>query len=481
MQFTREITRLLAAFIVSLFIVAGAAAYWAVVGPDTILSRDDNPRRVVAEARIRRGAIYDRNGEVLVETVVENDGAVRRNYLYPATASALGYYSLRYGVGGAEAAYDSILRGDTVTRDFGETLVNSLLHRPQEGSDIRVSLDLELQTVIAEAMKGQTGAVVMLDVPSGQILALASVPTFDPNTLDADWETLRSAESQPFFNRALQGSYQPGGTLQTPLMAAALLYNRPLNVPLQPATRPVQIDDLELGCAVRLPEIALSLRESYAFACPFPFAVLGEALGPATLAATLETFGLTRQPTLPGFTAPATAPTPTPEALVIGRDDVIAAAVGQHDLTVSPLQMAMLAAGIVNDGNAPLPYMLLETRAPGASVWEPVQAIRPTSPIATMNTARQLQDLMRYAVANGAAQNAGRPNIDIGGHASLAYAGEGPLSWFIGFTTISARRGVAIAVVLENSADPGRAADIGGTALAVAHGQLQAASANSGA
>src|SRR5690606_13628103 len=214
-----------------------------VVGPDTILSRDDNPRRVVAEARIRRGAIYDRNGEVLVETVVENDGAVRRNYLYPATASALGYYSLRYGVGGAEAAYDSILRGDTVTRDFGETLVNSLLHRPQEGSDIRVSLDLELQTVIAEAMKGQTRAVVMLDVPPGQTLALASVPTFDPNTLDADWETLRSAESQPFFNRALQGSYQPGGTLQTPLMAAALLYNRPLNVPLQPATRPVQIDD----------------------------------------------------------------------------------------------------------------------------------------------------------------------------------------------------------------------------------------------
>lgn len=473
MQFTREINRLLAAFIVSLFAVAGAAAYWAVVGPDTLLQREDNPRRVVAQARIRRGAIVDRGGAVLVNTTNEN-GTVRRNYLHPATASALGYFSLRYGVGGAEAAYNDILRGDTLTRGVGETLANALLHRPRRGSDIRVTLDLDLQTAIADAMQGQTGAVVVMGAPSGQILAMVSAPTFDPNTLDADWSELSHAPEQPFFNRALQGSYQPGGTLETPLMAAALLYGRPISVPLEPATRTVEIDGLEISCAVRLPAIPLSLRESYAFACPFPFAVMGEALGPATLAATFETFGLTRQPTLPGFILPAGAPTPTPEVLTIGRDEVIAAATGQSDLTVSPLKMAMMAAGIVNDGNAPQPYMLLETRAPDANKWQPVQAIRPTLPIATTNTARQLQDLMRYAVANGAAQNAGRPNIDIGGHATLAYSGEGPLAWFVGFATVSGRRGVAVAVVLENSADPGLAADIGGTALAVAHEQLQA-------
>ncbi len=94
--------------------------------------------------------------------------------------------------------------------------------------------------------------------------------------------------------------------------------------------------------------------------------------------------------------------------------------------------------------------------------------MRPTIPLATADTARQLQDLMRDAVANGAAQNAGRPNIDIGGHAALAYSGDGSLAWFVGFATFAGKQGAAVAVVLENSDDPGLAADIGGTALAAA-------------
>jgi membrane peptidoglycan carboxypeptidase len=84
----------------------------------------------------------------------------------------------------------------------------------------------------------------------------------------------------------------------------------------------------------------------------------------------------------------------------------------------------------------------------------------------TANTARQLQDLMRNAVANGAAQNAGRPSLDIGGHAALAYSGEQALSWFVGFATLGGSSGAAVAIVLEGNADPGLAADIGGTALA---------------
>ncbi len=79
---------------------------------------------------------------------------------------------------------------------------------------------------------------------------------------------------------------------------------------------------------------------------------------------------------------------------------------------------------------------------------------------------------MRDAVANGAAQNAGRPNIDIGGHATVSYSGEGPQAWFVGFATLAGRRGVAVAVVLENSDDPGLAADIGGSSLAAAQQAL---------
>jgi cell division protein FtsI/penicillin-binding protein 2 len=139
-------------------------------------------------------------------------------------------------------------------------------------------------------------------------------------------------------------------------------------------------------------------------------------------------------------------------------------ALGQGQLTINPLTMAVMASAIVNDGNAVQPSTLLAIRRPDSDTWSAVNNTLPTIPVTTTDTARQLQDLMRYAVANGAAQNAGRPNIDIGGHATLAYSGESTQAWFVGFATMGGRRGIAAAVVLEGSDDAGLAADIGGTA-----------------
>ncbi len=469
MQFTREVNRLVIGLLALFGIVTMAAAYWAVIGPDTILKRDDNPRRVEAAASILRGSLLDRDGRTLVESTRDDSGRVTRQYLSPAMYSALGYFSLRYGADGAENAYDSLLSGSSVTRDTSTLLLDSLLHRATVGSDAQLTLDLDVQERIADAMDGQQGAVVVLSVPDGAVLAMLSLPTYDPNTLDANWDTLVVAPGNPFFNRVLQGRYQPGGALETPLMAAAFLVNQPIGDAIDQATDPVMLDNLELSCAVRLPSMALPLRDAYTFACPNAFRTLALDLGAETVRATVDTFRLDKQPTLPGFVPEATTATPTPAApLALDENALTRLALGQANLTVSPLNMAMMAAAIVNDGNTPQPYLLIGTRDPNAADWTASQAVRPTIPLATANTARQLQDWMRAAVANGAAQNAGRPNIDIGGHAALAYSGESSLAWFVGFATYAGNRGAAVAVVLENSADPGLAADIGGTALAAA-------------
>ncbi|HVU14190.1 MAG TPA: penicillin-binding transpeptidase domain-containing protein [Phototrophicaceae bacterium] len=467
MQFTREINRLVFGLLVLFGIVVLAATYWAVIGPDTILKRNDNPRIVQAEESILRGAIVDRNGTTLAASTRQDDGEVARSYLYPAMYSALGYYSFRYGVSGAESAFDPVLSGSAVTPNTPTTLLDSLLHRPQVGSDVQLTLDLNVQQKIAEAMQGQRGAAVVLSVPDGAVLAMISLPTYDPNTLDQDWDTLVKEPGNPFFNRVLQGSYQPGGALETPLMATAFLINHSIDDEYTQATDPVALDNLSLGCAVRLPTMTLTLRESYTFACPHPFQDLAQDLGIETVEATIDTFRLDQTPTLRGFVTPQPQATEAPAATV-SPDDLTQLALGQGNMTVSPLNMAMMAAAIVNDGNTPQPYVLMNTRAPGATKWTPVQAVRPSIPLATSDTARQLQDLMRDAVANGAAQNAGRPDIDIGGHAALAYSGDGSLAWFVGFATFARKKGAAVAIVLENSSDPGRAADIGGTALAAA-------------
>ena len=474
MAFEREINRLLLGLLIAFIIVAAAGAYWAITGSDSILLRDDNPRRVLQEASLLRGDIYDRTGDLLVTSIPQNGGAVQREYRVPSTYSALGYYSFTYGVNGAEAAYDAILRGQSIIPSFLQALTNQLLHRPVEGSDVQLTFDAQIQTALADAMNGQRGAAILINIPSGDILAMVSLPTFDPNILDANWDSLSTEAGNPFFNRALQGRYQPGSVLETPLIAAALLVDQPIDEPIINASAPYQLDDLTLTCAVPLPAVALSLREAYGFACPNVFAQLTETLDVDIIQATFDTFQVEMTPTLDGFvTQPDNTPAPTLIPVQLTADNFVANALGQGEQTVTPLMMAMIAAAIVNDGNTPQPNALLAVRAPNETTWTPSLNPRATIPLTTAGTARRLQDLMRGAVAAGAAQNAGRPNIDIGGHAALAYSGDSTLAWFIGFATLGGSDAVAIAVVLENSNDPGLAADIGGAALQAAGDALR--------
>ncbi len=469
MPFGREINRLLMGLLIGFICVTGAAAYWAITGANTILLRDDNPRRVIEMATTRRGTIFDRSNQVLVRSFVQDDGSIRRLYLRPAAYGALGYFSFTYGARGVEAAYDSFLTGENLSHTLTEALTNQVLHRPRIGSDIQLTLAMDVQTQVEHAFRGQRGAVIVLSIPSGDVLAIVSAPTFDPNTLDLNWDNLAADPNAPLFDRALQGRYQPGGILQTPLMAAALLTNRAINEPIENATANIHLNGLELSCAVRLPEIDLTFREAYALACPAPFAALSDSLGAETIQAVFDTFRLESTFTIDGFAAPPPlvddALIPAPNRFSLTDENAYENILGQGELTVSAMNMAMIAAAIVNDGNSPQPNMLRAVRPPNEIEWQPVTVNLPTIPFMTDSTARQIQDLMRETVAIGAAQNAGRPNIDIGGHAALAYSGEGSLSWFIGFATLGGANGAAVAVVLEDSADPGLAADIGGTAL----------------
>lgn len=104
MNITQEVNRLLLAVLAAFLIMMVAAAYWAISGAETLLLREDNPRRVEAEAQIRRGQIIDRDGVILAESVLQADGRLLRVYPHPEAAPFVGYFSLRYGTGGAETA-----------------------------------------------------------------------------------------------------------------------------------------------------------------------------------------------------------------------------------------------------------------------------------------------------------------------------------------------------------------------------------------
>ncbi len=475
-DFTREINRLLFGLLSALLLVTIAAAYWGISGTEGILQREDNPRLVEDEAAIRRGSIYDRNATLLVQSVLTDTGQLKREYLYPEAYSALGYFSLRYGTGGAEAAYDALLRGDTLPINWGTVFERDFLHRPQMGSDIRLTLDIQVQRELVAAMGSHRGAGVIISVPQGEVLAMASLPTYNPNTLNANWETLIEAPGNPFFNRVLQGQYQPGGLLQTPLMATLLLSSNPLTTLTADANQPVILEKTRLTCAIEPPQNDLDFIQAYAYGCPRPFGLLANQLDEATIQNIFAAFRLAQPMTLPGFVAqlpptvlPEATPEITPEAT---NNSSLAQALGQGRQTVNPLNMVGIAAAMLNAGNMPIPVALLASRAPMATDWQLAPTMGSSTPILTEAIAQQLRDLMLANVQQGAAEKAHMPGMNMGGHTALAYSGEGIQAWFIGFVTLDNGQGVAIAIVLEDTDDVTQVARIGGIALSAAYDAL---------
>jgi cell division protein FtsW (lipid II flippase) len=203
-----------------------ASGYWGTLRAAELIARPDNPRLIEAERATFRGVIHARDGTLLAYSSCvgaaqplapcpdwpPTPARYERRYAFTEAAPIVGYYSLRYGVGGLEAFADATLRGQ-------RTWLDDALHRPHLGQAITSTIDAAWQRRAFSALHASPaltlphGAAVVLDWRSGEVLALASAPTFDPNRLDEDWDRLRAAPAAPLVNRATQGLYQPGELL----------------------------------------------------------------------------------------------------------------------------------------------------------------------------------------------------------------------------------------------------------------------------
>ncbi len=442
---TGPIRRLSLGLLVAFAGLAAVSGYWALVRQDALQTRDDNPRLVEAEQRVRRGPIFDRQGVVLARSQATDSGIQQRIYLTP-TVPAVGYYSLKHGVGGLEASADSLLRG-LEGRDEGALLFDELLHRQPKGRGIYLTIDAGLQKEIAAMIEGTgsagvvpkasgpRGAAVLVDVDSGEILALVSQPTYDPNTLDADWEQLESDPDAPLLNRATQGLYQPGGVLQLVVLAAALEADAvSLETFVSNPDEPVVIDGQSVHC-LRVPE-GKTLADAFAAACPVPLADLGAALGAQTLESTLRQWGLDVPPPLEISTA----------AGQVNVTDPRLAAIGQEALTVTPLHLAMAAAAIGNEGVMPPAHLVLKTETADEE-WQPASPQGQPVQVISSALAERLRTLFRTS-----------PDGQVLGHSSLALAGEDRPShaWFLGLAPAQAPR-YAVVVLLEHGGADGLA------------------------
>ena len=212
--YNHRLERLNLTFMAMLALLLIGMFWWGSVQANWLAEREDNPRTIESELRIQRGAIVDRNGIVLAE----NTGTVDRQerlVVEQSAAAVVGYTSLRYGVSGIEEGLDPLLRGESDR--FSDLWPRVAMHRPQVGTDVRLTLDASIQAESIKLLKGRAGALVLMSVRDGAIRAMASTPSFDPNLLDESFDELVQDESGPLINRAVQSNYQPGRIL-TPFL-----------------------------------------------------------------------------------------------------------------------------------------------------------------------------------------------------------------------------------------------------------------------
>jgi cell division protein FtsW (lipid II flippase) len=215
----------------NLFLLAGLAAaaiasgWWALVRAPALLGRTDNPRRAVEERWSPRGALLARNLEAINQTQ-GLPGEMVRAYNYPDLSSVVGYDSPAYGQSGLESGLDGYLRGlqalpaQDAAAQQRIGWYRLVYGQPPPGMDARLSLDLQVQHVADSLLHGRQGAVVALNARTGEILAMASQPTFDAGKLDSLWNDLLNNPQSPLVNRAIQGRY-PLGMLQAELFPPA--------------------------------------------------------------------------------------------------------------------------------------------------------------------------------------------------------------------------------------------------------------------
>ena len=462
MALSRSIHHLLAGALACLMAIGLSAAYWAIAGQDSLLLRDDNPRRIEALAAIRRGSIFDRSGQPLAETVAQAK-ALQRRYLIPSTFSAVGYFSLRFGASGAESAFDDLLAGSPKIRTIQDFVDRRLLNLPQTGSDIRLSIDAGLQDSLVIAMGESRGAAVVIKATSGEILSLVSQPGVDANTLDDDWEDLVAAEGQPFFNRALQGNYQLGGAIYNVLLAQAITSGFDLSQRFPQSAEPIEFKDgMTIACAIEPKANELTLTEAYAYGCPAPFQAYYLSEPRFDLDAILKRFAFDNPTALNGFPGPAPINLPVAPSEVQLDDEALElrAALGQGDVTTTPLHMAAIMAALSTDGSLKNPYLHAATRLPGEQRWRMTSAETTTIPVISAETAHELRAVMRNSWS--ALQN-DTDGVDVGAQVAISQSGEGAQLWLNGFVARADGTTFSFVILLEAADDLSRLLTIGQT------------------
>jgi peptidoglycan glycosyltransferase len=466
--------RRLSYVVAALFCALLLATTWIqFVTAKSLDARPGNTRTLLNNYSRERGAILVAGSPIAKSVPTKDVYKFVRTYPSPRLYSQVtGYYSYIYGAGGGlEGAEDSLLSGRS-DKLFYRRVIDMLTGKPQTGASVELTINPRAQEAADKALGDQRGAVVALDPKTGAILAMVSHPQYDPSSLashnldsvEKAWKKLRADGTTPDINRAIAGNlYPPGSTFKLVTAAAALSSGKyteqsqipgpaTLNLPLSSATLP---NDDHLPCG---PGDQTSLTHALEISCNTAFGSLGMDLGGDALRAQAAKFGFGDSLRIPMRVEASTVPP-------LNQPQTAQAAIGQFEVRVTPLQMAMVSAAIANKGTLMKPYLVKDTRNSDLDVIDensPEKLSEAVSP----EVAAALTRMMLTVVQSGTGTPAQIPGVAVAGKTGTAENTKGgaPHAWFTAFAPASDPK-IAVAVVVESGGNLGSEA-FGGTVAA---------------
>ena len=433
---------------------------------------DDDPqnRRVLVASYSReRGAILVGRNPVAESEPSKDEYEFQRTYPRPLEyAPITGWFSY-YSQTGIERTENEVLSGED-SRLFVTKLVDLLSNDPQQGGNVLLTIDPDAQRAAFEGLQAVgpnvQGSVVALQPSTGKILAMASLPTYDPNklashNLDAVTETfdkLSADPAQPLLNRAIQTRLPPGSTFKVVTAAAAIekgLYDAGDPVPggdtyQLPLTRGETglIDNEGRACGANGARIPFT--QAMGQSCNTSFAQIAGEVGADDMAETAEAFGFNSH-YFDDLSPQAESVFPTE----LNDAQLGQTGIGQFDVSATPLQMAMVAAGIANGGTVMRPYLVDEEQSADLDVLDKTEP-RELSQAVSSSTASEVTKLMTATVNEGTASVAAIPGVQVAAKTGTAQSGQtdrSPYAWFISFAPAESAD-VAVAVMIQSSDIP---------------------------
>ncbi|MCW2929134.1 MAG: hypothetical protein JWM19_96 [Actinomycetia bacterium] len=428
-----------------------------------------NIRGLEAQFQYERGDILTSDGMKIAGTVPSNDiYNYERTYYDPQVYAPVTGYDTIYSQTGVESAENGLLSGNSDQLSF-RNFIDTVTNKPRKGATVELTINSKIQQAayagLQSVLQGtkNTGAVVAINPKTGAILAMASWPSYNTNLLAVHTTQLNTNDAallaqnpSPLLNYATQAVYPPGSTFKI-VTTSSWFTQSATNIPQTPLSSPQPLklpngnflnNDNNAPCGNGSGQTAAI--DAFAQSCNTPFAQLGVNLGGATLKSMADRFGFNQDLNIPGVTSAQSNFTAEADKSLTAFD-----AIGQHDTTETPLEEAMVAATIANNGTLMKPYLIQQVTASDLSILSQAKPTVLGTPISSAVAAYENQ-MMRAVVTdsngtgNAPVNAAGAQNLDIAGKTGTAETTSGsvPDSVFTAFAPAD-NPTIAVGVIVQ--------------------------------